>query len=174
MSFTHSSLYSTSTWSGRAWNFSNSMAGPVAGRASTSTIKNNIFNAAKQAKKEQRLLESKILYSFLGMQFPEFLPLVQPHLEEIGQEAVVSLADIENSAMLDLTALGLDAGTEGQGSFHAAVDSKEYVSGDVIVPDVDKDGNEDTASVVSNRESTADTLSTPLEVDEEGVPDFSF
>jgi hypothetical protein len=137
-------------------------------------IKNNIFNAAKQAKKEQRLLESKILYSFLGMQFPEFLPLVQPHLEDIGPEAVVSLADIENSAMLDLTGLGLDGGTEGQGSLHAAVDSKEYVSGDVMVPDVDKDGNEDTAAVVSNRESTADTLSSPLEVDEEGVADFSF
>lgn len=137
-------------------------------------IKNNILNAAKQAKKEKRLLESKILYSFLGLQFPEFLSQIQPQIKEIGREVVVSLADLEESSVIGLSGIGLDGSSEGQGGKFAATDCKEYVAADVISPDSDKDGVEDIASVVSNRESAADSFPATLVVDEEGVPDFSF
>lgn len=135
-------------------------------------IKNSIFNAAKQAKKDKRLLESKILYSYLGSQFPEFQLQVKPHLDEIGKNAVISLADLEESMLIDLASLGLETGGEGQRSLYAATDSKEYVAPDVITPDADKEGQEDIDSVISNRENPADTLSAPIEIDEEGVPDF--
>ena len=137
-------------------------------------IKNNIFSAAKQAKNEKRLLESKILYSFLGLQFPEFLSQVQPRIKEIGKETVVSLSDLEESSLIGLFGLGLDgSGGEGQGRYNAG-DSKESVAADIIQPDVDKDGNEDIPAVPSNRESAADTVPPTLEVDEEGAADFSF
>lgn len=137
-------------------------------------IKNNIFEAAKQAKKEKRLLESKILYSYLGLQFPEFLPQIQPHLKEIGREIVVSLADLEESAIIGLSSLGLEAGSEVSGVRYIAADSKEFVPPDLISPDIDGEGNEDLLSVVSNQESTADRGSPPLEIDDEPVADFTY
>jgi predicted translin family RNA/ssDNA-binding protein len=91
-------------------------------------IKNNIFNAAKQAQKEKRFLEAKILYSYLESRFPEFLPQVLPHIQEIGHQAVISLADLEDLAMIDLSALGLDDDREGRGKLYSAADSKDYVA----------------------------------------------
>lgn len=148
--------------------------GYVALLAKRIEIKNSLFNAAKLAKKEKRILESKVLYSFLGIQFPEFLPQVQPYLKEIGPEAVICMADLKESTIIGLSALGLDAGTEAQGLSFAPKDSKEYVAADVVVSDRDSDGNEDIAAVVSSRESTADTVPALLEIDEEAVADFSF
>lgn len=137
-------------------------------------IKNDILNAAKQAKKEKRLLESKILYSYLGLQFPEFQPQVQPQITEIGQDTVISLADLEESSIISLAGLGLDAIGGGQEGFASIADSKENVATDVIATDVDRNGLEDIVPVVSNRESPVDSASSSLEIDEEGVPDFSF
>lgn len=148
--------------------------GYVAFLAKRIDIKNNIFNAAKLAKKEKRFLEAKVLYSFLGIQFPEFLSQVQPHLKEIGQEAVISMADIEESALIEFSGLGLDVSNEGQVSPYASEDSIEYVAADVTAPDSDKDGNEDIVAVASNRGSAADTIPAILEIDGEGVADFSF
>lgn len=137
-------------------------------------IKNDILAAAKKAKKEKRLLESKILFSYLGQQFPEFLPQIQPQVKEIGQDVVTSLADLKESAIVGISALGFDEGGEGQGSYRPVADCRENVAPDVITPDLDKNGQEDIAPVVSNRENTVDSLSPPLEVAKEGVPDFSF
>ncbi len=138
-------------------------------------IKDTIFNAAIQAKKEQRLLESKILFSFLGTQFPEFKQQILPHLKEIGKGAVISLADMKDSALMGLAALGLDetGGSEGQGGGLSAAESKEYVKADTIAPNRNEDGYEDIDPVVSNRESAADTVPPHLEIDEEGVADFA-
>ncbi len=134
-------------------------------------IRNNIFNAAKQARKENRLLESKILYSYLGIHFPEFLPQVQNCLKEIGPETVISLADLEESTVIGLASLGLEPGGEGQKPQYSATDSSEYVAPDIIIPDADRAVREEITSVDSNRESTADILSAPL-IGEEAVPDF--
>ncbi len=137
-------------------------------------IKDDILHAAKQAKKEKRLLESKILYSFLGQQFPEFLSQVQPQIKEIGQEVVISLADLEECAMIGLPGLGLDGSGEAKGRKYAAADSKESVAVDAITPDTNMEGSEDIAAVAGNSSSAADTVAALLSVDEEGVPDFSF
>lgn len=137
-------------------------------------IKNNIFEAAKQAKKEKRLLEAKILYSYLGHQFPEFLPQVQPHLKEIGQETVISLADLEESAIIGLSSLGLEAGGDPHATRYIAADSREYVAADVVSPDTDGEGIEDISSVLSNRESAADTVPPLPVINDEGVADFTY
>jgi len=135
-------------------------------------IKNDIFKAAKQAQAEKRLLESKILYSFLGNRFPEFLPQVLPHIHEIGRQVVVSLADLDDLAMIDLGALGLDGDGEGQGERHSAADSREYVAGDVLAPVGGRGGRKDIPAVVGNRESPADTVPSTLQIDGDGVADF--
>jgi len=134
-------------------------------------IKNSIFTVAKQSKKERRLLEAKILFSYLGDQFPELQSQVQSHLDEIGRKAVISLADVEEISIVELASLGLEPGTEGCRPLHSAADSKDYSTPDTVSPDTDREGKEDIASVESNRESAADALSVPG-IDEEGVPDF--
>ena len=125
-------------------------------------------------KKEKRLLESKILYSYLGQQFPEFLPQVQPQIKEIGQDVVTSLSDLKESAMVGISTLGFDDGGDGLGGYHPVADSRENVTPDSITPDLDANGLEDISPVISNKDSAVDTISPQLEIAEEGVSDFSF
>lgn len=136
-------------------------------------IKDTILDAAKRAKKEKRLLESKVLYSFLGLQFPEFMSQVQPHIDEIGNDAVISMADVGESSGAELAALGLDAGGGGQFAARSQEDCREYVAPDSVAPDCDKDGNEELAAVESSRASAPDTAPEPLAIDKEGIADFT-
>jgi len=120
-------------------------------------IKNNIIAAARAAQQDERLLESKVLYSFLGQQFPEFYPLVQPHLEEIGTQAVTSLAETENSGKIDFAFLGLSdtfAGTHTTGTAPEDINT--------IMP------------AEPNLPSKPDIACSPVVIDVEGVADFIF
>lgn len=135
-------------------------------------IKNNILAAAKLARKDKRLLEAKILYSFLGSRFPEFRSQTQPQIEAIGNSAVIGLADLEEGMMLDLASLGLVEGEEGT-TGSVAADCPEFVQADTLTQDVDRDGREDIAAVESNRESSADTASTVPKIEVGEVADFT-
>lgn len=136
-------------------------------------IKNSILAAARQAKKQQRFLEAKILYAFLGAQFPEFQAQVQPQIQEIGKNAVIGLADLEEGMMLDLASLGL-AGGEEEKTGSLAADCPEYVAADIITPDTNSESVEDIDQVDSNRESRPGATASPLQVTAEEVADFTF
>ena len=84
------------------------------------------------------------------------------------------MSDLKESAIVGISALGMDESVEGQGGYRPVADSRENAAPDVIAPDLDKNGLEDISPVVSNRESAVDTLSPALVIAEESVPDFSF
>ncbi len=120
-------------------------------------IKNSIIDAARKAKLEKRLLESKVLYSFLVTQFPEFAPLAQPHLDEIGSQAITGLAEIEDTGGIDCAALGLDGESVGYaGSLFQAEDLNSLTA------------------VACSQPCPPDVLCPPVEIDVEGVDDFIF
>jgi hypothetical protein len=81
--------------------------------AKKNDIKKNLLAAAEQAKEEQRFIEAKVLYSFLGWQYPEFRPRLAPYLDEISSRAVTSLADFSGSDAIDFSALGLTITRDG-------------------------------------------------------------
>ena len=76
-------------------------------------IKENLLRVAGQAGEEGRFFEAKVMYSFLGWQYPEFRPRLAPYMEKIPSSITISLADYEEDAFVDLTALGLRLDKDG-------------------------------------------------------------
>ena len=130
-------------------------------------IKDDIFRAAHKAKEEKRFLESKILYLFMGMQFPESQPQVQPYINEIGTQVIVSLADIDDNFRVDIAALGIDINTAVSPSTlpDAADNATEQIDPDELV---------EITPVEANKEGETDLLCAPVDIDGEGVADFIY
>lgn len=120
-------------------------------------IKNNIIAAAQTAQKDKRLLESKVLYSFLAQQFPEFSPSVQPRLDEIGKQAITSLAEVEGVDGIDGATLGLGDEHPGDGGYGISVEEINCI-----------------APCEANSPNIPDLNCRPVEIDVEGVADFIF
>jgi hypothetical protein len=133
-------------------------------------IGERIMAAANRAKAEQRLVEAKILYSHLGLQFPEFLPEVRAQLQEIGPQAVISLGDLQELGLVDLVAMGVDIGGSRPGPAAAATTD---LDGD-IPRDRPAAGISAVAAVTANRPATPDEFTPPMEIDMEEIPDFIF
>ena len=131
-------------------------------------IKDRIIAAATRARVEQRLVEAKILYSYLGQEFPESLPEVLPRLREIGALTAVSLADLQELGTVDFAALGVNIGGSGPGRV-AAADLDADIPRDhppAAVPAI--------AAVTGNSPASVDEFTPPLEIDVEEIPDFIF
>ncbi len=76
-------------------------------------INRTILEAAETARKKGRLLEAKVMYTFLYWQNHDIHPYLRPYIREIGDEAVVSLADSVQYGLIDLTDTGLQVTKEG-------------------------------------------------------------
>ena len=70
-------------------------------------INSKILEAAETARKKGRLLEAKVMYTFLYWQNHELHPQLRPYIREIGSEAFVSLADCVQYSLIDLDDTGL-------------------------------------------------------------------
>ena len=81
--------------------------GYIAIIAKKEEIKEDLLRIAERAGKESRFFEAKVIYSFLGWQYPEFRPRLAPYMEKIPSSTIISLADYEEDAHVDLAALGL-------------------------------------------------------------------
>lgn len=131
-------------------------------------IRERIMAAANRARAEQRLVEAKILYSYLGKEFPEFLPEVRAQLLEIGPQATISLTDLQELGLVDLVAMGVDIGGSGP-SPAAATDLDGDIPRDRPAVNISA-----VATVTANRPATTDEFTPPLEIDVEEIPDFIF
>ena len=133
-------------------------------------IRERIMAAANRSGAEQRLVEAKILYSYLGLEFPEVLPAVRARLQVIGPGTVISLADLQELGTVDLTALGVAVDGSGAGRAPAAeIDLDGNIPRDRPPADIAV-----IAAVTGNRPAVADEFTPPLEIDFEEIPDFIF
>lgn len=130
-------------------------------------IRERIAGAAAQARKEQRLLEAKVLYAYLLQQFPEQQPEIQPRLLEIGAKATISLADLQAGGTVDLAALGVHVA--GAGQTMTATDLDAEIPRDQPAREVPE-----TAPVRAGIPAIPDEFSPPVELDFEEIPDFIF
>ncbi|MCI5120710.1 MAG: hypothetical protein D3908_05875 [Candidatus Electrothrix sp. AUS4] len=76
-------------------------------------INSQILDAAEVARKKGRLLEAKVLYTFLYLQNHELHPQLRPYIREIGDQALVSLAECAQYNLLDLNETGLEVKEDG-------------------------------------------------------------
>ncbi len=129
-------------------------------------IKENLLGAAEQAKLEDRFLEAKALYAFLGWQYPEFRPRLAPYLEEISSRAVTSLADYEGSETIDFAALGLQLNSDGLFTSAAGTDDRPGKYHENQPPP--------TGSVAANPDPAADTVDQPIDLDNQQAADFTY
>ncbi|MFZ5796897.1 MAG: hypothetical protein ACOY3O_00575 [Thermodesulfobacteriota bacterium] len=133
-------------------------------------IRERIRAAAKQAGAEQRLLEAKILYAYLGREFPEAMPEAQALLREIGPVATVSLADLQEAGTVDLAALGISSGTApGSPQAGGATDLDDDIPRDRSPAEIAA-----IAAITPSRPAGPDEFTPPLEIDVEEIPDFIF
>ena len=70
-------------------------------------INDNILEAAETARKKGRLLEAKVMYTFLYWQNHELHPQLRPYIREIGDDAFVNLADCAQYNLINLNDTGL-------------------------------------------------------------------
>jgi hypothetical protein len=146
------------------------IAGYLGLLARRTEIRDRLLAAANGAREGQRLVEAKILYTYLGQQFPELLPEVQARLQEIGPQTVISLADLQALGSMDLAAMGVEIGGRGPGRTAAATaDLDDDISRDRPPADINA-----IAAVTGNRPAAADEFTPPLEIDVEEIPDFIF
>lgn len=132
-------------------------------------IKEQIARAADKARAEQKLLEAKVLYGYLALQFPESLPEIQPRLQEIGARAVINLADLQASGAVDLAALGVETTGAGAGLTLAASDLDADIPRDLPAAEIPA-----LEPVAGSHPATADEFSPPVELDFAEIPDFIF
>ncbi|MGB5686661.1 MAG: hypothetical protein WBM35_12665 [Candidatus Electrothrix sp.] len=76
-------------------------------------INSKILEAAETARKKGRLLEAKVMYTFLYWQNHELHPQLRPYIREIGDEAFVSLADCAQYNRIDFNDTGLQVKDDG-------------------------------------------------------------
>ena len=76
-------------------------------------INSQILDAAEAARKKGRLLEAKVLYTYLYWQNHELHPQLRPYIREIGNDALVSLAEYAQYNLLDLHETGLQVKEDG-------------------------------------------------------------
>lgn len=126
-------------------------------------IKDNLFQSALNAKKEGRLFESKVLFFFLGMQFPNLISNIQPIIQEIGPGVTICLADLSVNGIFDFAALGVDI------SGDRLID---FVSG---IADTNGDGLVDVASTLVdiNGDGLVDVASTSVDINGDGLVDVA-
>lgn len=70
-------------------------------------IKKNLLKAADKAKQEGRFLEARIIYTFLGWQYPEFQSRMGSYFDENILREEISLADLADQEKIDFPTLGL-------------------------------------------------------------------
>ena len=76
-------------------------------------INNSILEAAETARKKGRLLDAKVMYAFLYWQNQELHPYLRPYIREIGDDALVSLADCADYSLINFEEAGLQATKDG-------------------------------------------------------------
>jgi hypothetical protein len=76
-------------------------------------INSRILDAAETARKKGRLLEAKVMYTYLYWQNHELHPQLRPYIREIGDDALVSLAECAQYNLLDLNETGLQVQENG-------------------------------------------------------------
>ena len=130
-------------------------------------IKEDIFKAARRAKDDKRFLEAKILYLYLSMQYPETQSTIQPYINDIGQQAIVSLAEVEDDGRVDRAALGLNIQPLGVAGSHHEREMSTPV-------DLDLDQVMDMNPVIPNAEGESDLCCAQVNVSGESVPDFIY
>jgi len=139
--------------------------GYVAIIAEKNEIKDRLLAVAGKALEEERFLESKVIFSFLGWQYPELQPTLTPYIEEVGSRARISLADFAGEGTVDFAALGLYVNSDG--FFESACTETQSVGighlADQLI---------DTAPVAINPEPIADLASEAVDIDGEDVADF--
>lgn len=133
-----------------------------------SAIRAQILAAAQKARQEKRLLESKIMYAYLGHQYPEFRTQAQRHAQEIGPDVLISLADVQESGMFDLSALGVDLKSVDQGQA-TATDYNADIPSDTASAD-----SYTVATVEGNQAGIPSVLVEPVNIDVEVIADFIF
>ncbi|GAB4338285.1 MAG: hypothetical protein Kow0089_10090 [Desulfobulbaceae bacterium] len=136
-------------------------------------IRNDLYNAARTASKEKRYLEAKALCILLEQRYPEFASQAAALARELEGGPPISLAEVETGIPIDLTALGLVDGGDGNDAGVSPADCREYVAPDDFTPDCFGEECDDPVAALGNRESSPDTLPPVPEVDTEGVADFA-
>jgi hypothetical protein len=129
-------------------------------------IRERLLFAARKAREEERYVEAKVIYSFLGWQYPESRASLAPYIEELGSRAVTSLADLAGDEAVDFAALGLQLDHDGF-----------FISGFTATETAGSPhGGEGmrVASVAINPVPSGDPGSKPVDLDGDEVADFTY
>ncbi len=86
-------------------------------------INGNLLAAAHKAREEGRLVEAKVIYSFLSWQSQEIQAQLLPYIDEIGSDIIINLADCAQADMVDFTTLGIQVRSDG---FLTAVSTRRH------------------------------------------------
>ncbi len=76
-------------------------------------VNTSILEAAEAARKKGRLLEAKVMYTFLYWQNQDLHPFLRPYLKGIGGDALVSLTDCAANKLINLKGTGLQVTEDG-------------------------------------------------------------
>jgi hypothetical protein len=133
-----------------------------------------ILQAAKKAHREGRLLEAKIAYTLLGLQFPECLRLVRQGLEDLGPQIKISPAELHEDREIDLSALGLlQTGREKDDVFSSGMLALLSIP-DIAPADLLGDGISDIFPVKIHQPGAADSIGELLHFEIAQAADFIF
>lgn len=128
-------------------------------------INSQILDAAEAARKKGRLLEAKVMYTYLYWQNHELHPQLRPYIREIGDDALVSLAECTQYNLLDLNETGLQV--QENGLLQKVVTEREITdkryTGEKYIP---------LAPVNICTEPLADPLSELVNIDGLEIADF--
>jgi hypothetical protein len=127
-------------------------------------IKEDILSAADRAKNAGRSFEAKILYSYLGWQYPEFRPRIGSYLNEEITKAVTSLTDRTGDTTIDFSALGLQLNEHGL--FEPAAAQKKF-------SDTSSKQSGGIIPVPENPDPVPDKSSKPINLQSQQVTDFT-
>jgi tetratricopeptide (TPR) repeat protein len=126
-------------------------------------IREKLLALAARARQDNRMVEARVIYSYLCWQWPDQRARIEPYLEALEPVYEIHLADSVDNGTLDCSGLGLELDRYGF-----------FVSGKH--PDkIRKSGELQSASGIGiNPEPLADPLPPPADIDGEGIADFTY
>jgi tetratricopeptide (TPR) repeat protein len=125
-------------------------------------IREQLLQLASQAREEGRFVEAKVIYAYLCSQWPDLHGRLAPCVDEIGDRAEIHLGDSVRQGRVDCSCVG--ASLDGNGFFIPQSGARQARQ------------NGDSAGRVpaASPQPLPDTLPPPVDIDGEGVADFTY
>jgi tetratricopeptide (TPR) repeat protein len=125
-----------------------------------------LLAAARKAREDERFIEARVIYSYLGWQYPDSLSILAPYIDEIGSPAATSLTDFGRDNSIDFAALGLQLDSYG---FFVSAPERRQAGG----TEQGSEGTPAGAPVSISPVPSADHGSKPVDLSGEEVADFT-